>query len=112
MLSVSDCVRYAMAEALELAPQVAVVVDLAVEADPDRLVFVGERLLAGGQIDDAQTAVAQCRLSVDEDPFRVGTAMHDAVAHRDHALAIFGRELTGRDDADDSTHADRFLTTG
>ena len=39
----------------------AVVVDLAVEADPDRLVFVGERLLAGGQIDDAQSAVAEGR---------------------------------------------------
>jgi hypothetical protein len=97
---------------LELAPQIAVVVDLAVEGNPGRLVLVGERLLAGGQIHDAQTAVAKCRLLVDKDPFSVGTAMHDAVAHRHHALAISGRQLTGRNDSYDSTHADRSLTPG
>ena len=29
------------------------VVDLAVERDPDRAIFIGQRLLAPGQVDDA-----------------------------------------------------------
>ena len=80
-----------VAEAFELAPEVAVVVNLAVEADPDRLVFVGERLLAGGEIHDAQTAMAEGRLLVDEKPGSVRTAMHEDVAHRHHAVAVFWR---------------------
>jgi hypothetical protein len=45
--------------ALELGPHRRVVVDLAVERDPDRLVLVGERLMPAGEIDDAQAAVRE-----------------------------------------------------
>ena len=55
----------AVAGRFELRPDVGVVVDLAVEDDPDRAVFVRQRLLAGGQIDDAQAAVAERGLVVD-----------------------------------------------
>ena len=40
-------------------PQVAEVVDFAVEDDPHRAVFVGQRLLAAGQVDDRQPPVSQ-----------------------------------------------------
>ena len=45
--------------AFQPAAQVAEVVDFAVEDDPDRAVFVGERLLAAGHVDDRQPAMAQ-----------------------------------------------------
>jgi hypothetical protein len=41
---------------LEVAPQLDVIVDLAVHHDPDRLVLVGQRLGPGLEIDDAEAA--------------------------------------------------------
>src|SRR5580704_7115296 len=44
----------AVPRGLELPPQLTEVVDLAVEDGPDRSIFVVDRLVAGGEIDDAQ----------------------------------------------------------
>ena len=44
----------AMAPRLEIGPQFLVVVDFAVEGDPNRLIFIGERLQARDQIDDRE----------------------------------------------------------
>ena len=49
----------AVAGGLELAAQLAEVVDLAVEDDPDRAVLVVDRLVAGREVDDAQPAHAE-----------------------------------------------------
>ena len=49
----------AMAGGLQPPPQIAVVVDFAVEDDLDRAVFVAHRLAAAGQVDDRQPAMAQ-----------------------------------------------------
>ena len=49
----------AVAERLELGAQLDVVEDLAVEDDPQRAVLVGQRLLAGRQVDDGQAGVRQ-----------------------------------------------------
>jgi hypothetical protein len=57
-----------MAQGLQFGDQFLVVVDLAVEDDDHRAVFVEQRLLAGGDVDDGQAPVAQptpgsmCRL--------------------------------------------------
>ena len=45
----------------ELRAQLAVVVDLAVEDHPDGAVFVANRLVAAGEVDDAQAAHAERR---------------------------------------------------
>ena len=37
------------------------VVEFAVDDDVERLVFVGNRLIAGGQVDDAQQRVSEAR---------------------------------------------------
>ena len=63
-----------------------------------------ERLVPGGQIDDAQAAVAERRLPVDEQPRVVRPAMRDDVAHARHALAVVGVQPVGGDDAGDSAH--------
>jgi hypothetical protein len=59
MVSVSLAVRNVWPACLELAPQVAVVVDLAVEDDPDGAILVADRLLAVVEIDDAQPPHAE-----------------------------------------------------
>ena len=59
MASVSELCAEMVAARLEIAAQLAMVVDLAVEDDPDRAVFVGHRLVAAGAIDDRQTAMAE-----------------------------------------------------
>ncbi len=61
MTSVSECGAEPMAARFELGAQLGEVVDLAVEDDPDRAVLVGHRLIAGGEIDDAQPAVRRAR---------------------------------------------------
>ena len=43
-----------MTGGLELGAEFAVVVNLAVEHEPDRAIFVVDRLLPRGQVDDAQ----------------------------------------------------------
>ena len=56
----SVCERKRWPARLELGPQRGVVVDLAVEDDPDRPVLVGHRLVAGGrEVDDRQAAMAE-----------------------------------------------------
>src|SRR6476660_3495767 len=66
---------------LEIGAQLLKVVDLAVEHDPDGAVFVVNRLMAGGEIDDAQAPHAECDTVVDPDALVVGAAMTDHVAH-------------------------------
>jgi hypothetical protein len=46
-----------MALSVQLLTQVQIVVNLPVERDPNGLVFVGERLPASFQVDDAETAM-------------------------------------------------------
>ena len=52
MTSVSERVAKPVAARLELGPQLQIVEDLPVENDPQRAVFVGHGLLAGGEVDD------------------------------------------------------------
>ena len=49
----------AMPARFERRSHVAVVVDLAVVRDPHGAVFVGERLMAAGEIDDAETTMCE-----------------------------------------------------
>src|SRR6185437_11791013 len=71
----------AMALCDELASQILIIVDLAIENDPHRTVFVRERLVSARKIDDAQAAHADGALSIDIDSFVIGTAMTDLSAH-------------------------------
>ena len=59
MTSVSEWVQKRWPRCLELGAQLDVVEDLAVEDDPDRAVFVVDRLLAAREVDDAQARVRQ-----------------------------------------------------
>jgi hypothetical protein len=68
----------------EAAAQRFVIEDLAVEDDPQRLVFVGDRLVAAGHIDDRQAAHPEPHLPVRVVAGIVGTATGQAVGHPSH----------------------------
>ena len=85
---------------LQLRAQVAVVVDLAVEDGDDRAVLVEDRLVAAGEIDDAQTARAERDAVVREVALAVGPAMDDPIRHpADESLVALRANVS-----DDATH--------
>ena len=75
-----------VAQRLQFRDEFLIVVDFAVEDDADALVFVVQRLLAGGQVDDRQAAVAEPDAGFDMQAAFVGAAMKlrfvHAVEHR------------------------------
>ena len=72
----------AMAGANQIRAQFLEVVNLAVEDHPDGSVFVGNGLVAGAEIDDAEPPHADPAAAVDVIAFVVRSAMPDLIAHR------------------------------
>src|SRR5712691_8015724 len=54
-----------MACALKQRANLGVVENFAVVGDPERAILVGHRLVAGGEVDDAQPAVAKSGIGID-----------------------------------------------
>ena len=75
-----------VAEPLEPLPQLPEVVDLAVERDPDRPVLVAHRLVAAGQIQDGEPALAQRHGPVDVVALVVRPAVAQGVAEPTQCL--------------------------
>ena len=99
--------REPVARADQGLAQLAVVVDLAVEDDDDRPVLVGDRLVAGREVDDAQPLDAETRAVADEVSARVGAAVLD---HGAHALEQFEVDRSvDRDLARDPAHCSESL---
>src|SRR5436305_14348556 len=82
----------------ELMPQLAVVVDLAVEDNDDRRILVEDRLIACLEIDHAQTLDSEADSLVDMDASRVGSAMLHGRAHLSDQTAINLASLRSFDD--------------
>ena len=68
----------------EIPPQLSVVVNLAVEDDPYRFIFICHGLMAGIQVDDAQTAHADGAALFYAIACIVGTPVPDLIAHYAH----------------------------
>jgi hypothetical protein len=66
----------------QLRAKFGVVVDLAVEDHPDGRVFVVNRLLAGGDVDNREAPHPQGHARHDEAPLVIRTAVTDCGAHR------------------------------
>ena len=88
MASVSRVGAEAVAARDQLAAQLDVVVDLAVEDDPDALVFVGERLAPAGEIDDAESGGDRGRPGAQVIAVIVGAAVRDQLGHAEDLRAI------------------------
>ena len=81
-----------------------VVVDLAVEHDEHAAVLVRDRLVAAGQVDDAEAAHAEADPALDEGAPVVGAPMADGIAHPLH----FGiGDGSGSDRPYDAAHVRR-----
>ena len=60
--------------------------------------------MAGGQIDDAQSAMTERGVRIQVHAGIIGSAMGDDVAHAQHAVAIVRSKPLARNDSCDSAH--------
>jgi hypothetical protein len=94
----------------EFGPNLPVVVDLSVESDREATVCGRDRLVPAFHIDDAQATHSQPDGPVDEQPFVVGSAMHNAIAHALDLSAVHLALAITFESANDSTQEARLLT--
>ena len=71
----------AMAGGFQARAEIGVVEDLSVVDNPETAVFVGHRLMAGGDVDNAEAAMAQRRTGIVVKAVVVGSAMRDSGGH-------------------------------
>src|SRR5207237_587611 len=76
---------------LQLAAQLAEVVDLAVEDQPHLAVLAGHRLFAAGEIDDRQAPEAERHSGLEVHAVAVGPAVRERARH---ALDLVARDGT------------------
>ena len=93
-----------MAQGLQFRNQVLVVVDLAVEDDDDRAVFVEQRLLAGGHVDDRQPAVTEAHAGLDVQAAFVRAAVGLRRVHAAKDAVVDGALAAGVEEAGDAAH--------
>src|SRR6185369_9671570 len=94
----------AVAPRLQAGPEGRVVVDLAVEHDPDRAVLVGHGLVPAGHVHDGQPPVAQRHRAVHEQALPVGTTVAQDVAHPLEAGLVHPLPEIPRRDPGDAAH--------
>src|SRR5215475_6835583 len=94
-----------MAARFQLGTQVAVVVDFAVENDPDAVVFVRHRLATAAQIHNGQTTVSQPDAVAQIQSRVIRPSMRQSVTHCDKARFVdLTIQLFRNGDATDATH--------
>ena len=96
-----------MAEGQQFGDQLGVVVDLPVEDDDHRTVFVEERLLAGGHVDDRQPPVAESDTRLDVHVAFIGPAVMLRLVHAEQHRTVDVSFAAGVEDASDSAHVDQ-----
>src|SRR5215469_1949953 len=89
----------------ELLAQRGMVVDFAIEHDPERVVFITERLMASREIDDAQAPHANPGTAFRVDAFIVRAAMRHYGAHAAQKSSVRCRFSAKPYDSRDSTHS-------
>ena len=93
-----------MTEVLELGPKISEIVNLAVECEPDRAVFIGHRLPARfGKIDDGEAPVSETRGTVKVGAGAVRPSMGQHVGHRRQRVET-GRRPVEIEDAGNAAH--------
>jgi hypothetical protein len=85
-------------------PQVQMVIDFAVEYDPNVAVFVAQRLVTGLDIDDAEAAHRQSDILFNKEAFVVRAPVNDPPVHRVEEAGIHLPVSIGVKNAADSAH--------
>src|SRR4051794_32116330 len=83
--------------------QLAIVVDLAVEHDPDRAILVADWLMTAVDIDDAEASHAEADAGAHVDAFFVGPAVDQHLTHRPD-FAFEDRFAVEANDSSNTTH--------
>ena len=96
--------RRSVALSLELVPQRAVVVDLAVEDGDDVAVLVRDRLIARREVDHAQAAVAERAAPERSGRAVIRAAMPDRVARGADDRDVVRAGLGGSEESTDAAH--------
>ena len=96
------------APGFEVATELHVVIDLTVENHVPAAISRGHGLGSAGQIQDAQTAVAEAYGGIVVGPFRVGPAVGEATRHGRQRLFRGIRLVTECGEAGDAAHRSRF----
>ena len=99
--------REPVSPALQLQSQLRVIEDLTVEHDPQGPIFVGDGLLAGAQVDDAQARIPEADVIVEVDPELVGPAVADRPEHRAEGGFLRRPSPAEVADSDDAAHLAR-----
>src|SRR5215469_8157662 len=94
----------AMPAPLELASQLGEVIDFSIEDGPNRAVFVENRLMSAGNVDDAEAPHSQAGILLREDAFVVRAAMDDGLAHAVNGYRVDSLSPVRADDSRDSAH--------
>ena len=94
----------AMASRFERRPHVGVVVDLAVVGHPHRAVFVRQRLMAAGEIDDAEAAMHEDAVRVGVKAGAVRSAVGEHVTHPHARRDVVVTEAVGGDYPGNTAH--------
>ena len=89
----------------ESLSQFPVVVDLTVERDPRRSISVRHRLVAVGEIDDAQSPESQSQGAFDMDPLFIRTPVMDPSGHGHDDVPIHRFVRAKIPDAADAAHS-------
>src|SRR5262245_46583580 len=88
--------------------QLLVVINLAVEHNPDRSVLVADRLLTAPEVDDAQPTHTQSDTGAEVNTLFIGPAVHQHLAHP--ADFVFEHRLAVK--ANDSSNATHVRDSG
>jgi hypothetical protein len=94
----------AVALRFEIGAQGGIVIDLPVVNDPNVAGFVGKRLVASFDVDDAQSPHRQTDILFDKIALVVGTAMQDSAIHRRQRIAAYMPVSISKKDSTDSAH--------
>ena len=84
--------------------QRGMVVDLAVEDDPDRAILVGHRLMPATHVHDGQAPMSEPHGAVDEQALAVGAAVTKNVPHPLEPRLLHGLVDVELRDAGDAAH--------
>src|SRR5215831_15129034 len=94
----------AMATCGQACHELDVVIDFAVEDYPDRSIFVVDRLIAPGEVDNAQATIAETDIASKEESIAVGPTMPERGRHPAQQILIHPSVRVSHADARDAAH--------
>jgi hypothetical protein len=93
-----------VAARFEIFSQILVVINFAVEDDPDVSVFIAQGLMSGLNVNDAEAAHRQPDVLFDKEAIIVRAAVDDLLVHSGEQVTIYMPGPLGMKDTADSTH--------